>query len=105
MKSGHRYGAGLCNVFQDAHSPIRHGFSTYGYFPDRDNRVFGEYICSITRALGGVDRATHELLYCPTVPGTRLQYLDLRQPPDLVEVDYIGHVGRDEMGYHIVFVS
>lgn len=88
-----------------------------GVLANEENRLFGEYVCSLTKNLGGRDVKTKALLYFPTIPQTRLQYIDLYKPP-LIALDetnfcgdiedkirFCGHVGKDKNGYHVVFVA
>ena len=80
-------------------------FEIFGHTHGRsdDKRIFGEYVCSITHDLGGVQAATKELVYFPTYPDTRLQYLDINKTPALQGVRYCGHIARGRNGYHIIY--
>ncbi len=78
-------------------------YSCLGVFSDNENKVFGTYVCSVTTDLGGRNVQDKKLYVLPTAPDTQLQYLDIYNTPRLIGVNWYGHVGRNDKGYHIVF--
>src|SRR5690554_5495792 len=72
---------GRCDVLYPSSTSISGSYDVLGHFADQENRLFGEYVCSLTTNLGGVDVDSKKLFYFPTVPGTALQCVDVYKQP------------------------
>jgi len=73
-----------------------------GYFGRDKELFFGEYVCSLTYEAGSTNSNTGDLMLFPYFPDTRIKYLDFNSDPFFRNVQFIGHVGKNDFGYHIV---
>lgn len=77
-------------------------YITVGYFGENVKSTFGEYICSLTFEVGAKTNESDELIYFPRFPDTKIKYLDVYSPPFFEKIQFIGHVGLNNKGFHIV---